>query len=313
MTAFYKQMPYVFVLIALTSVFPAPASADVLVNSPFDASVKRYDDAGNYVADFIASGTAGISVPSGLAIGPDNNLYVSDGPSNRVLRFDGKTGAFIDVFAEHSQLFGPTDLEFRGDDLFVGMWNQSTLQGGVARFDSVTGTFEQSFGVGFGRTHAIEFDANGNIFASHFDIASIDVYNPQTGALINQIAGVNTVGLPMGISFNTNGKLIVSDWNGSVRIVDPITETLDQILISGLNNTQWHQIAPDGSLIVDDYGNGRLLSYDPVSGAFIGEFTNLGYSPEKFLFISAIPEPSSLLLITTLTTFLVLRRRKNNR
>ena len=262
--------------------FLPKSSADVLVNSPFDSSVKRYDNNGNYLGDFITSGTAGISVPSGLAIGPDNNLYVSDGPSNRVLRFDGKTGEFIDVFAQHAQLFGPTDLEFRGDDLFIGMWNQSTFQGGVARFDAHTGAFEQAFGVSIGRTSGIEFDQNGNLYASKFDSASINIFDPQTGALLDQITGFNTLGNPMGISFNADNDLIVSDWNGNIRIVDPITESLEQILISGLNNTQWHQIHPDGSLVVDDYSNGRLLRYDVETGDFLGELTDLGYSPEKF-------------------------------
>lgn len=300
-------------LVAILCVtFRTKSSADVLVNSPFDSSVKRYDDNGNYIEDFILSGGGGITIPSGLAIGPDNNLYVSDGPSNRVLRFDGKTGDFIDVFAEHPQLFGPTDLEFRGNNLFIGMWNQSTFQGGVSRFNATTGAFEQSFGVGLGRTSGIEFDQNGNLYASKFDTASISVFDPQTGSLLNQINGFNTLGNPMGISFNADNNLIVSDWNGNIRIVNPLTENLEQILISGLNNTQWHQIGPDGSLVVDDYGNGRLLRYDVETGAFLGELTNLGFSPEKFLFISNIPEPGFLPIAFGLVVPLVLRRHRSN-
>ena len=300
----------VFTAICVT--FHTTTLADVFVNSPVDASVKRYDDNGNYIEDFIASGTAGITVPSGLAIGPDNNLYVSDGPSNRVLRFDGQTGDFIDVFAQHPQLFGPTDLEFRGNDLYIGMWNQSTFQGGVSRFDATTGAFEQSFGVSIGRTHAIEFDQNGNLYASKFDTASISVFDPQTGSLLNQINGFSTLGNPMGISFNADNNLIVSDWNGNIRIVNPVTENLEQILISGLNNTQWHQIGPDGSLVVDDYGNGRLLRYDVETGAFLGELTNLGFSPEKFLFVSSIPEPGFLPIAFGLVVPFVLRRQRSN-
>jgi hypothetical protein len=35
---------------------------------------------------------------SGLVFGPDNNLYASNVNNSRVLRYDGTTGAFIDVF-----------------------------------------------------------------------------------------------------------------------------------------------------------------------------------------------------------------------
>ena len=72
----------------------------------------------------------------------------------------------------------------------------------------------------------------------------------------------------MGISFNDDGDMIVSDWNGNIRVVDPVAGTLEQILVSGLSNNQWHQVAPDGSLIVDDLNNGKLLRYDISSGAF---------------------------------------------
>jgi len=47
--------------------------------------------------------------PPGL--GPDGNLYVTS-RSNAVLRYDGKTGAFLDVFASGGGLEDPAGLVF---------------------------------------------------------------------------------------------------------------------------------------------------------------------------------------------------------
>jgi len=38
----------------------------------------------------------GLNFPAGLAVGPDNNVYVADLGSKRILRFDGYTGRFLD-------------------------------------------------------------------------------------------------------------------------------------------------------------------------------------------------------------------------
>jgi sugar lactone lactonase YvrE len=50
--------------------------------------------------------------PSGLAFGPDGNLYVSSFPTNLIRRYDGTTGAPIGIFAQGSPLVNPTHLVF---------------------------------------------------------------------------------------------------------------------------------------------------------------------------------------------------------
>jgi hypothetical protein len=36
--------------------------------------------------------------PAGLEFGPDGNLYVASHGPNPILRYDGKTGVFMDIF-----------------------------------------------------------------------------------------------------------------------------------------------------------------------------------------------------------------------
>ncbi len=51
------------------------------------------------VLPFVAPGAGGLSYPAGLAFGPDGHLYVSSAGNDRILRYDGASGAFIDVFS----------------------------------------------------------------------------------------------------------------------------------------------------------------------------------------------------------------------
>ncbi|MBE9092581.1 NHL repeat-containing protein [Tychonema sp. LEGE 07203] len=118
------------------------ASGDKPGNSeePTASAVLRYDGVtGEYIDRFVADNpntatdeTGGLSRPYGLAFGPDGNLYVSSFLTDKILRYSGKTGQFIDVFAAGNQqpggLNGPNGLLFAPDGyLYV------TTQGSVAR------------------------------------------------------------------------------------------------------------------------------------------------------------------------------------
>ena len=58
--------------------------------------------------------SGGLSAAHGLRFGPDGNLYVASFGTNQVLRFDGQSGLFTDVFvAAGNGLSGPTAIRFQ--------------------------------------------------------------------------------------------------------------------------------------------------------------------------------------------------------
>ena len=55
-------------------------------------------DAGGSLIDVcIANANGALSLPHGLAFGPDGHLYVASAGNDRVLRYNGTTGAFADT------------------------------------------------------------------------------------------------------------------------------------------------------------------------------------------------------------------------
>jgi MYXO-CTERM domain-containing protein len=55
-----------------------------------------------------------LDAPCDVQFGPDGSLYVSSAASDQILRYNGTTGAFMDVFASGNGLDGPCFMVFDG-------------------------------------------------------------------------------------------------------------------------------------------------------------------------------------------------------
>jgi hypothetical protein len=68
---------------------------------------------GAFVSFFVPGGSSPLQSASGLAFGPNGNLFVSD-ILGGVMEYDGSTGTFIREFVRQDQglLFNPTGLAF---------------------------------------------------------------------------------------------------------------------------------------------------------------------------------------------------------
>ena len=94
-----------------------------------NSAILRFDWDGNYLGVFASGG--GMLRPYGYAWGPDGMLYVASFLSDQILRYNGVTGAFVDVFAQGDALpdglNGPDDIAFGPDGMLY-----ITTQGSVA-------------------------------------------------------------------------------------------------------------------------------------------------------------------------------------
>ena len=119
------------------------------VTSSNNDSILSYNGVtGAFVTDFIPTGTGGLDEPHYFVVGPDTNddgdddLYVTSFANDSVLRYNARTGAFIDeaVYAGNEGLDGPTGLLFTADGRLIVA---SSLTDEVMRFNTAgTPTFD---------------------------------------------------------------------------------------------------------------------------------------------------------------------------
>jgi len=204
------------------------------------AKVARFDPAtGNYLGDFVTTAdNGGMGRAAGLAFGPDGNLYVASTDTGEVLRFDGTTGAYIDVFVSSGTLNSPEGLVFGQDgNLYVGGYNDNA----VYKFDGSTGAlifqFDPTDTAKLKTPEDMTFGPDGNLYVASDDGSKVVRYNPNTGAYIDDF---------------------VASGDG------------------GLQFAQGLRFGPDGNLYVGSFGTDSILRYDGTTGAFIDQYVSTG-------------------------------------
>lgn len=168
--------------------------------TPDTSAIYRFNAKTGALIDRFASG-GGLLRPYGLAFGPDDNLYVSSFLSDEILRYDGKTSAFLDVFARRDGspegLNGPNGLLFGPDGkLYV------TTQGSVA---AVNGQPDFSFGF---PSQVLCYDITSGLGK---------VFVPQPAPFPSSFGFVSFLGLAIGPD---DGNLYVSDFANGIRRYD---------------------------------------------------------------------------------------------
>jgi sugar lactone lactonase YvrE/DNA-directed RNA polymerase subunit L len=227
------------------------ASGDKPGNSaePTASAVLRYDGiTGEFIDKFVGDDpntavdeTGGLFRPYGLAFDPDGNFYVNSFLSDQILRYNGKTGQFIDVFASGNQqaggLNGPNGLLFAPDgNLYV------TTQGSVAR--------------------------NGKADFSASFPSQVLRYNPQTGQSSifaspdpspRSQGFTSLLGMAIGPA---DGDLYVSDFANDIRRYNLKTGELIQVL-----STNYTDTSPSSNYL-------GSLAFSPIGNLFVVGFDN---------------------------------------
>jgi sugar lactone lactonase YvrE len=138
--------------------------------------VFHFDNTGHKLPVEIPSGSAGLDYASGIAVGPDGNIYVSSVNTGSVYYYDGQTGAPL-----------PSPIPAAPAGLFAFLQTAAPAQ--------------------------LAFGPSGNLYVSEFFGPNVRVYDAHPGPafgqqLANAATGLTSAG---GLAFLSNGDLLVGN------------------------------------------------------------------------------------------------------
>jgi hypothetical protein len=237
---------------------------------------------------------------------PGPHLLVTSHNTHSVLRYDTRTGIFIDAFiSSGSGGLGPSHGLIFGLDgnLYVG----DVAAHAVRRYNGVTGAFIDLFvppnSGGLSHPDGMLFGPDGNLYISSYFTNSVLRYDGKTGAFLGAFVPPGRGGLqgPASLWFGWDGNLYVnSEKTHSVLRYDGRTGAfLDPFVppgSGGLHHPSGSVFGPDGHLYVSSYTRNTVLRYDGKTGAFLGVFipsasggldgpTKLLFGPEGSLYV----------------------------
>jgi len=204
--------------IEVTSAGPPTISID-------DVTITEGDTAIQFIDVFVTPESGGLRNSRGIEYGPDGNLYVSGQNDftepvrvGFVNRYDGETGAFIDVFSSGPLMTGAKDVEFGPDgNLYV----TNNVESEVFRIDATTGAFEVFVPTGSGgldTPRQLIFGPDGNadgtedLYVVSAKTDSILRYDGMTGTFLGAFVTAGSGGLnePTAITFGPDGSFYVA-------------------------------------------------------------------------------------------------------
>ena len=183
------------------------------------------------------------------APGPDGNIYIAVMQGNRIARFDTKT-----------QKFNEWDLPKGANphgllvDKQGTVWYTGNGNGTIGELDPSTGKVKQHKAPSGGSPHTLVIDDAGTIWFTN-QRGSVGRLDRKTG----EISEYRMSGGPYGLAIDKRGNVWVCRMGADrMGIIDPRTGKISDLDMGRGSQPRRVAAAPDGTLWVTLYGNGKL-------------------------------------------------------
>jgi virginiamycin B lyase len=198
------------------------------------------------------------------AIGPDGNIYIAVMSGNKIARFDTKTHQFTEWDLPEGAR--PHGLVVAADGLVFYTGNGN---GTIGELDPRTGRVTQHKAPSGGDPHTAILGPDGSIWFTVQGGGRIGRLDRKSG----RITEYKTSGSPYGLALDKQGNVwfcrVSAD---SLGRLDPKTGQITTLATGPGSRPRRIAAAPDGTLWVTYYGNGRLGHVDPIAGKVLREY-----------------------------------------
>lgn len=262
----------IFILFLYSISGIAQDSFEIYVNSRGTHSIKKYDEAGIFIEDFITSGSGGLSNPEDILFHPDGSVLITGFSNQFIKQYDGVSGDFIGNFSSGYNLAGPSKMSIGPDSLiYVTQWGET--QNKVVRFN-LNGVFVDEFtSIGAPKGLGHLWDENKSFYIALFGtggsgtIHKFDSLGNDMGTFINS----TILQGPTSIWRNDIGEWFVEDWlTGKVLRYNQFGDYINEFT-SGMTNPEGIAFLPDGKMLIGDWGEDavHLVNWD---GSLMGYY-----------------------------------------
>jgi sugar lactone lactonase YvrE len=306
-------------ILALAPLHTAPAAELLYVPLVLDGLVLTYDisslnavEVKNSERTFISSNIFG---PNGVAFDPAGNVYVSNGPSNSISKFD-PTGNFLSTIGSSVMLSDPAGLavDSQGNLYAANFGVSAGVSNNVAKFDPA-GTFVGAISNNVNRPFGVLVDAADNLYVGNWFTNNISKFD-SSGTFQTALGDSNNINGPMGLGKDSGDNLFVANLNAPLG--SNVTKFDPAGLFSGYIGDSANLTNP-AALAIDSAGN-LYVSSGISNTAMISKFDSLGALQFSWTIPSvantmaiAVPEPSTAVLVLLGAGALLAYRRSRHK
>jgi streptogramin lyase len=234
---------------------------------------------------------------SGMALGPEGDLYVVSTGANSVFRIDGKTGLIkatvikgLDA-PDGSTIGTDGNLYIADNQAIRRVKRDGTPLPGAEQIGNVFTRGSQ-----LNTASGLTFGPDGNLYVASQNWKRIVRYDGRTGEFID-VFNIGDVMNPTALAFGPDGDLYVSSVGGPgfnaesgyvVRLNGKTGESKG-IFAPEAKGALGLTFGPNGNLFVSNYWNGKVSQFDGKTGAPLGVYAEAPVGGALYTVLFAVP------------------------